>query len=356
MDNPSLAPSRRKIPIARLGLLGLVGVILTLLTIRTLSVVEECVPVRRIRQGEWTARDSHVSTFFLDRFWVFGGWFDSNQENLRDAWVSADGIRWDQVAERLPFPETDYQAVTTMGSRLYLMGGWADGRLLSSRASSNVWSTADGATWTLATDAPGWSPRLGASSVTFHGKIWLLGGVEDYHHATPAELKNDVWVSDDGAAWTRVTEGAPWSPRGFAAAAVFRDHIYLVGGGSYRETRLQLGDVWRSADGVRWERITSAPAWSGRIWHTAVVADSSLFLIGGWRDDPPTNLDEVWRSRDGERWERLPLCSGARIPHASRAVAVGDRIYQFGGATDEVTSSVYVLEPGRRVLKRRWFP
>jgi hypothetical protein len=325
-----------------------------LVSIDALTEIVECVPVETREQRGWSARDSHTTVRFNDRFWLFGGWFDSNQENLRDAWVSSDGRRWEQVVERLPFAETDYQAAVVAGSRLYLLGGWADGRLPTARASSNVWWTSDGLNWALATAQPGWSPRLGAAAIQFRDRIWLLGGVEDYHRAGPDQLKNDVWNSEDGVVWTRVLEGAPWSPRAFSAIAVFDDHLYLMGGGSYRETRLQLTDVWRSRDGLRWERVRGHPAWSGRIWHSAVVVNGALYLMEGWRDDPPTNLDEVWRTRDGERWELLPLCPGARIPHASRAVAAGSRIYQFGGATDRLTSKVYIIEPEVRRSQRRW--
>jgi hypothetical protein len=41
----------------------------------------------------------------------------------------------------------------------------------------------------------------------------------------------EVWRSTDGLNWELVTSQAPWSARSGASAIVFRDRLYLIGGG-----------------------------------------------------------------------------------------------------------------------------
>lgn len=168
-----------------------------------------CVPVERVApSGGWEARDSQVSVRLGGRFWILGGCYESTQENLREAWSSPDGVYWDREPDA-PFRETDYPAAVVLGSRLYLLGGWADGRMPTSRSSSRVWSTADGREWTLETQAPGWSARVSTVSAAFNGRIWLMGEIEDCHRATVYEAKNDVWGTEDGVTWTWILEHAP---------------------------------------------------------------------------------------------------------------------------------------------------
>ena len=66
--------------------------------------------------------------------------------------------------------------------RLWLMGGWFNGRLPDASGSNEVWSSEDGANWKQETKAAGWSPRLGAGIVVFNDKLWILGGNEQYYY------------------------------------------------------------------------------------------------------------------------------------------------------------------------------
>ena len=55
--------------------------------------------------------------------------------------------------------------------------------------------------------------------------MWLLGGKDDAD-----ALKNDVWNSADGAAWTQVTAGAMFSARRDHASAEFDGKMWVAGG------------------------------------------------------------------------------------------------------------------------------
>lgn len=59
------------------------------------------------------------------------------------------------------------------------MGGWFNGRLPGHGASNEVWASADGEKWDQVTAKAGWSPRL-AAAVAFKGRMWIMGGLENY--------------------------------------------------------------------------------------------------------------------------------------------------------------------------------
>ncbi len=146
------------------------------------------------------------------------------------------------------------------------MGGWFNGRLPGHGASNEVWSSADGETWEQVTGAAAWSPRLAAGLVVFQGRMWLLGGTQNYYFGNEKSLKNDVWSSADGKAWKLETASAPWSPRAYHGAVVHDGKLWVLGGGNYVPKYQARSDVWCSADGVRWEQVTQAAPWAPRIW------------------------------------------------------------------------------------------
>ncbi len=67
-----------------------------------------------------------------------------------------------------------------------------------------------------------WSPRAYHQAVVLNEKIYVFGG----GNYTPAyHAKNDVWSSGDGVTWTCETQAAPWEPRLWFSAAVYRANV-----------------------------------------------------------------------------------------------------------------------------------
>jgi N-acetylneuraminic acid mutarotase len=73
--------------------------------------------------------------------------------------------------------------------------------------------------------------------------MWILGGTENYYFGDEKSLKNDVWYSADGKEWELATQNAPWSPRAYHQAVVLNDKIYVLGGGNYVPKYHALNDV-----------------------------------------------------------------------------------------------------------------
>ncbi|MGI9658761.1 MAG: hypothetical protein ACR2OD_07625 [Gaiellaceae bacterium] len=121
-----------------------------------------------------------------------------------------------------------------------------------------------------------------------------------------------VWVSEDGAAWSRVPPedallgGAddPWE----RMMSVTRFGTGLVAVGFAEDAATGLGAaVWTSADGVRWARVLddeAALGGPGGQTMLSVTAGGPGLVAVGW--DQPLGRDAaVWTSADGVSWSRV---------------------------------------------------
>ena len=298
----------------------------------------------RVSSGaEWQPRDSQGECVYGDRIWIMGGWFDSYSAPPRDVWSSPDGESWTRVTADAPWLHSDLSMSIAFKDRIWMMGGWYNGRLPGHSASNQVWSSTDGANWTQATAEAGWSPRLAAALVEFQGKMWLLGGTENYYFGDETSVKNDVWSSVDGKTWKLETGDAPWSPRAYHQAVVLNDRIYLFGGGNYVPEYYAYNDLWSSADGVHWRKENAAAPWAPRLWFSAAVYRDRMWVVGGWHNNPSTNLGDVWFSRDGKHWKQLESKVAWKARHEHSTFVFQDKLWVAGGHARPLTNDVWSL-------------
>jgi hypothetical protein len=300
--------------------------------------------VRVTEHAPWQARDSQGELAFGRRMWIFGGWFDSFRPAPRDVWSSTDGRTWTQVTPEAPWRHSDLSMSLVHNDRMWFMGGWMGGRMPQHEAGHEVWSSTNGADWQQATPRADWSPRLAAAAVVFQGKMWILGGTEDYYFGDAKSLKNDVWSSADGAHWQQVTEHAGWTPRAYHQAVVLGGMIYVLGGGNYVPEYEARHDVWCSRDGAHWRQVTAAAPWKPRLWFSAVVYRDHLWVLGGWSNNPSENLGDVWYSKDGANWKPLRSRVVWKERHEHSAFVFDDKLWVVGGHARPLTNDVWSLE------------
>ncbi len=307
---------------------------------------EEPVPrwTRVAERTEWTPRDSCGEAVFRDRLWLLGGWLDSYSEPPRDVWSSADGRHWQRAVERAPWRHSDLPTTVVFDDQLWIFGGWHNGRLSDASASREVWSTRDGQSWQCQTDQAPWDARLGAAGVVFQNQIWLLGGVRRYYDGGPADLLSDVWKSSDGRHWQRVTPQAPWAPRAYHAAVVHQGKLYVLGGGNYQPEYQAHGDVWSTADGEHWTRLTPQAPWPPRIWFSGVAFRDRLWVLGGWSNHPFANHNDVWHSADGAHWQRLETETCWTPRHEHSAFVFQDALWVTAGHAAPLANDVWRLD------------
>ena len=112
---------------------------------------------------------------------------------------------------------------------------------------------------------------IGGGAV-FRDRMWILGGgIYDMPRRPARSFFNDVWSSPDGVRWTRHLEQAPWAPRQYHEVAVFDDRLWVLEGYAGRN----LNDVWHSDDGRHWEPVPGTP-WAPRHAASVFVFEGAL--------------------------------------------------------------------------------
>ena len=185
--------------------------------------------------------------------------------------------------------------------------------------------------------------------MVFKGKLWVLGGTEDYYFGDDTSLKNDVWSSEDGKTWKLETAKASWSPRAYHASVVLNGKLWVFGGGSYVPKYHATNDVWCSDDGIHWEQITEHAPWSPRLWFSAVVHRQRIWVLGGWSNNPSENRGDVWHSRDGKTWTKLHSNVVWKERHEHSTYVLDDKIWVAGGHAKPLSSEVWSLD-----LPKNW--
>lgn len=219
---------------------------------------------------------------FNEEVYAVGGVTDRSNLTGAAVWKSSDGSRWQLITDSPPWSARVMHAVTVVGDRLWLLGGY-DGRYLS-----DVWTSADGKDWVVATAEAPWAGRAMHSAAVFAGEVWVTGGRRDMDSWWETTF-NDVWHSRDGRVWTRSASRAAWSKRYGHASAAWDGRLWILAG-----TRLwRKNDVWHSTDGSRWTQLEGEVPWSGRFGLATGVFDDKLWVVGG-KEGGARFLNDVW--------------------------------------------------------------
>jgi hypothetical protein len=306
--------------------------------------------VQETAKAPWQARDSQGELVYKNQLWILGGWFNSFEAPPRDVWSSKNGKDWAKITDAAPWIHSDLPMSIAFKGKMWMMGGWYKGRLEGHSASNEVWSSKDGFNWKSETKNAGWTPRTAAAIVQFKGKMWILGGIEDYYFGTANSLKNDVWYSSDGKNWKEATSSAGWSPRAYHQAAVLNGKIYVFGGGNYVPEYHATNDVWSSEDGINWTQVTAHAPWHERLWFSSVVYRDLIWVIGGWSNNPYKNWSDVWYSQDGSNWTQLQTETTWKERHELSAYVFKDKLWVAGGMVPPLINDVWSL-----YIPKDWF-
>jgi hypothetical protein len=144
--------------------------------------------------------------------------------------------------------------------------------------------------------------------------------------------------SISGAQWTSATTAAAFDIRKYHTSVVFDNKIWVIGG--LGDWGSNLNDVWYSSNGSNWERASNVNGknFSTRQGHSSVVFAGKIWVIGG-QNSTGGYLNDVWNSSDGETWTQAangPFT--ARIFHTS--VVFDNKIWVIGGCTNSDTGTV----------------
>lgn len=166
-------------------------------------------------------------------------------------------------------------------------------------AQASAWTSTDGLTWVEATvtDAPVGSAMTDVVAtddgfVAFGVESGVYDGNDERFHA---------WSSPDGILWQKALVKAGAKPPLQAIPRSLADGpAGQLALGSFMGQGLGAQRLWRTTDGLVWER-TKLPKANGRIWTGVVEVPQGYLLLGQTRPGEPYN----WRSADGTTWKRL---------------------------------------------------
>ena len=241
-----------------------------------------------LANAPWAARNAHTVTAYNGKLWVMGGQTGgSSSTRKNDVWSSADGVTWTQVTASAPWPARSAHEVTVHNNKLWLVGG-AD---TTDADLTDVWSSPDGVTWTQETASANWPSRRGFGLASFNNKLWVMGGLINNWDV----FTNDVWSSSDGITWTEETANAAWPIRASHQVETFDGKLWVLGG-SAADWNSEYSDVWFSSDGKNWTRTTERADWTARRGHSSAVFNNKLWVLGGKVGSSWTTSNDVWSS------------------------------------------------------------
>ena len=258
----------------------------------------------KVADADWSGRVYHQAVGYKGRLYVLGG--SSGTNAYKDIWSSADGKNWQRAADPGWANRRRFQAVSHKG-RLYVMGGgYPLGAGINSNSNllNDVWSWAEGeSSWTEETAAAAWTVRQDYQAVSHKGRLYVLGGGNT---ATDGGFyRNDVWSSVDGANWS-FDGNADWPARTQHQAVSHNGRIYVLGGTSNATSTGRRNDVWSWAEGESWrmEKANNNDFWTKRGQFKALSYDGLLYVMGGI-DSGLLAHNEVWSSADGVSWTKV---------------------------------------------------
>lgn len=127
----------------------------------------------QVVSASWAARRGMSTLVYNQKLWIAGGY--SGSVDLSSVYSSPDGINWTNTGS-LPSIRS-YMAATVYANKMFFMTG---------TNSTTVWSSVDGATFTVVTSNYGFAGQFGAAMVAFpalltaspnqYDTMWFMGG------------------------------------------------------------------------------------------------------------------------------------------------------------------------------------
>ena len=242
--------------------------------------------------------------------------------HFEGTWESPDGKTWTRSG--LPSIRADVYKTQYVQFKdaIYALGD-NSGNYEKMTFSSRIRRTSDLRNWEEVAKTSNPPNRIFYGLFVFADKMWVLGGYDgrDYF--------NDIWNSADGKTWNRVVANAPWSPRTSGAIVVFKNKIFMIGGGTIDGTPNpnpeSTKEIWSSVDGLAWTKVSHDL--QSRSGGSPVVFDDKIWLVGANRDGSFARSSLV--SDDGVVWREV---AAPWSPRGGVATWVfKDRLYVTGG-------------------------
>ena len=217
---------------------------------------------------------------------------------------------------------------------------------------SIVYSTADGATWTVDLPEGNGSLRgLSKTTAALHtdGNFHMVTGFSETDGANQAWAYQ--YITPNLVNWSGVQGqnlGDFWKARTRHAMFELGGKMYIHGGrvDTGEPTQEVLGDCWSSPDGITWtqEPQVYPIGVDGSLFSAHEIVDfgGTLVLVGGADKDQVVHNSKVYHSVDGNTWTEVADVAGLARRHFTMTEMSGE-LFVVGGSN--------VSDPANKVMK-----
>jgi hypothetical protein len=301
--------------------------------------------------SDWKFRDGAGLIEFKGRLLMFGGWTYGEPYNggklVNEVWESFDGIKWKQLPNA-PWSPRHGMGFTIHEEKLFILGG---------DFINDIWSTVDGLVWVCENKDLPFSGRYTPNLVSIKGNLVVFGGYNCFSGLCAASESciclgdDDIWISKDGKDWKK-SLSPPWNSRGLIHnSLVFKNEIYLMGGGIKQsllnipisETKIEFSDIWKSKDGVNWEKVTDNWEIQNRTHFSVLSAFGVIWVSDGSLGIQSNVSNDLYFSRDAKKFTQINVPLDMPKRHASSFAVFKNNLIILGGPpTDFPRGKVYV--------------
>jgi hypothetical protein len=249
-------------------------------------------------------RSNFAIAVFDDRIWLTGGYCSSNDEYLNDIWYSEDGRKWIQAVPSSDYPPRAKASLVVKDDRMFLIGGVDEQTLFE-----DVYYSDNAIDWEQLSDGNDIASAVQRKAVVFNNDIYLF---------CP---EHGILTSADGESWEQADMPDFIKTRKDYAVAVMNDKLYLSGGEKiFKNPNFNdaLNDLWVTDDGANWTKIEpdnrvldlNLPEYRRmpkRSRHSMTAFANRLYITGGYirtggYDD---HYDDTWMTKDGSVWVKM---------------------------------------------------
>lgn len=144
-----------------------------------------------VSAAPWSTRYGHKCVSYNQGIFLMGGLDGVTGAYLNDVWFTVDGKVWTKQVQNAAWGARNRFGLVVFNNTIWLFGGYNGASL------NTVYNTTDGINWVNTGVLP--AVRSDLSVVVYSNRIWLVGGNDNVGATTT------VWTTTNGAAFTVVT-------------------------------------------------------------------------------------------------------------------------------------------------------